>query len=100
MPRHTLFHCVMFALAFSHFISSPTARTVTNDFVDYTLVSKITIQLKTKDTMPGPASSLHLAFRTDRPSAPVNTDVRWYAAEHFFLVSPLLNQLSTERLLL
>ena len=100
MPQHTLFHCLLFVLAFSHFISSPTARTIMNEFVDHAIVLKIGLELNAKDKLPGPASSVHLAFQPERSASPHRAGFCWYAAEHCFVKSPRVKQLSTERLLL
>lgn len=100
MPQHTLFHCLLFVLAFSHFISSPTARTVMNEFVDHAIVLKIGLELTSKDKISCQASSAHLAFQPERSASSNRAGFCWYAAEHCFVKSPRVKQISTERLLL
>ena len=77
MPRYTLFHCVLFVLMFSHFISSPTARTVMNEFLDHAIVLKIGLELNAKDKMPVPASSVHLAFQPEWSASPHRAGFCW-----------------------
>jgi hypothetical protein len=100
MPQHTLFHCVLFVLAFSHCVSSPTARTVMNEFADHAIVFKISIAPTSEDKISCQASSAHLAFQPGRSASSNRAGFCRYAAEHHFVESPLVKQLSIARLLL
>jgi hypothetical protein len=100
VPRHTLFHCVLFALMFSHFISSPTAREVMNDYVDYALISKIGFELNKKNEAADTPSWRPGVLQFEQPIAPPRVDCHSFTSGQDFVISTVKESIATERLLL
>ena len=100
MPRHNLFHCVLFALAFSHFLSSPTARAVMNDYVDHALISKIGLEISKKDETQDATAWEPCLLQPELSTAPLYADSCCYAFGHTPIVSTLNLSISSEHLLL
>ena len=100
VPRHTLFHCVLFALTFSHFISSPTARVVMNDHVDYALISKIGFELNKKNKAADTPSWRPGVLQFEQPIAPPRVDCRSLTFGQDFIIPTVNESIATEHLLL
>ncbi len=100
MPRYILFHCILIVLAFSHFISSPQARTAMNDFVDHDFVSKIGIEINKKDEAANAASLEHMSFHTERTVAVAHNNFSCCEILYSPVAPARLKHISTVRLLL
>ena len=95
-----MFHCVLFVLTFSHFISSPTARAVMNDYLDYEFISKIGIELKKKDGAADDPCWKPCLFSPERSFLSLSVDYRCYTFGRLFVVPKLNESITTEHLLL
>jgi len=100
MPRHSMFHCVLFALTLTHLISSPTARAVMNDYGDYALISKISIELNKKDEATDAPCWKPCLFSPERSFLSLNVAYRCYTFGRSFVVPALNESITTEHLLL
>jgi hypothetical protein len=100
LPRHSVFHCVLFALAFSHFISSPTARAVMNDYVDYALISKSGLELNKKNAAADAPCWKPCLLPPEQSVPTLCADCRCYAVGRSCVVPALNESIITEHLLL